>query len=91
MARVHLVYVLLVYRSAAAPAAGKSEFAQMQEWWCGQSGHEADAACVSLRMRDASPEERKALRESLKASFVNVAAHMRNTPDPDPEAAPPAG
>ena len=31
------------------------------------------------------------LRESLKASFVNVAAHMRNTPDPDPEAAPPAG
>ncbi|EOD09049.1 hypothetical protein EMIHUDRAFT_105753 [Emiliania huxleyi CCMP1516] len=68
MARVHLVYVLLVYRSAAAPAAGKSEFAQMQEWWCGQSGHEADAACVSLRMRDASPEERKALRESLKAN-----------------------
>lgn len=31
------------------------------------------------------------LRESLKASFVNVAAHMRNTPDPDPEPAAPAG
>ena len=40
------------------------ELEAMLVWWCSQPGKEEDDPCIARKMRDASPEDRAAWRET---------------------------
>merc|ERR1740129_845120 len=54
------------------------ERVKMEDWWCAQDGKMDTLPCIARKMRDASPDVRKEMREKMGSDATDGATKMQN-------------